>query len=495
VLATSFPARTFDVTLLGAGRSTPAADPAISGNGLTVAFDSPSAAGGREVYSANLLTETRTLISTSPLGAAAPGTSSDPSISADGSTVAFVSTAGDLAAGASKTQSNVYVRLPDGSVELVSGGVAGAVANGAASQPAISSNGLAVAFTSTASNLVSGLQTVGPQVFVRNLVTRVTTLVSVARNGTSGNGWAGDASINATGRYVSFDSAASDLQQSPSNHIANVYVRDLASGRTQIVSVTSGGTPQNQAQPAPFHQISSISANGRYVVFDSEGSNLVLNDVNRSSDVFLRDTYRHTTILISENNAGYEGNNDSFAPTISADGTKVAFESFASNLAPGGGPQENVFERDLTLGTTSVIDVGPQGQPPTRERVSELLQRPVLSSNGYVAAFESTAANLTDSASTQTHTFLRLMAPPIAAFSSAPPARTNAHSIAISVHADDPAASVFLCQLDGHAPVDCRPGTITFSHLSSGRHVLSIRAGGPGMLYQPIALKSTVTVR
>jgi Tol biopolymer transport system component len=330
---------------------------------------------------------------------------------------------------------------------------------------------------------------------VRNLATGVTTLVSIARNGSAGNGWAGDASISATGQYISFDSAATDLQQSPNDHIPNVYVRNLATGRTQIVSVTSGGVAQDKAQPAPFRQISSISANGRYVAFDSEAGNLVLGDRNGRSDVFVRDTYRHTTVLISENNAGYEGNNDSFAPTMSADGTKVAFESFATNLAPGGGPQENVFVRDLALGTTSVIDVGPAGQPPTRERVSELLQRPVLSSSGYVAAFESTAANLTDSASTQTHVFLRLMAPPIATFDRDPPATTNSNRITVSVRADDPAASLFLCRLDTHTPVNCRPGSIVFTHLSAGRHELSIRAGGPGMLYQPIALTSTVTVR
>jgi hypothetical protein len=90
--------------------------------------------------------------------------------------------------------------------------------------------------------------------------------------------------------------------------------------------------------------------------------------------------------------------------------------------------------------------------------VSELLQRPVLSSNGYVAAFESTAANLTDSASTQTHVFLRFMAPPIAAFNSEPPVHTNSDRIEVSVHADDPAASLFLCQLDAYTPVIVAPG-------------------------------------
>lgn len=343
--ATDLPARTFDVASLGVGPgalSSSSADPVISADGTTVAFDSPATHTGaypylaavREVYTINLLTGLRTLISGAGQGAPAGGTSSDPSISADGSSVAFVSTDPDLAPGASAQYANVYVRLATGRTVLASGGIEGALANGPASQPALSGNGQYVAFTSAASNLFPKDNNHRTDVFVRDLATGQTVLVSANKHG-SGNGASSNPSISSSGRFVTFDSSAHNLRGSPHTKVANVYFRNLATGVTTLVSQTSGGVPQNKAA-APFNQVSSISASGKLVAFDSDATNLVRGDTNRRSDVFVRNIARHTTVLISVNNAGFEGNSDSFSPTISADGTKVAFESFATNLAPGG---------------------------------------------------------------------------------------------------------------------------------------------------------------
>jgi Tol biopolymer transport system component len=292
---------------------------------------------------------------------------------------------------------------------------------------------------------------------------------------------------------VTFDSSAHNLQGSPHTEVANVYFRDLATGITSLVSQTTGGKAQNKAA-APFDQVSSISADGNLVAFDSDATNLVRGDTNRRSDVFLRNIGRHTTQLISVNNAGFEGNSDSFSPSISADGTKVAFESFATNLGSGGGPLENVFVRDLALRTTSVIDVGPEGQEPSRERVKELLQRPSLSATGLVAVFESTALSLTHDAISEPHAFVRLMDPPTTVFSTPPPSRTRALRVSARVRADDPAARGFVCQVDSNAAYNCGH-TVVFSGLHRGRNTVTVRAGGPGMLYQSNALTATVTVR
>jgi Tol biopolymer transport system component len=294
VEATSLPVRTFDLAALTANRgafSSAAADPAISASGPIVAFDSPAstsqrvayrlAPNVREVYAVNVLSGSRTLISYTPSGTPAGGQSTAPSVSDDGSTVAFVSTSPALASGASASFANVYARLAGGRIVLVSGGLGGASANGAAGEPAISASGRFVAFTSTASNLAAGAGKHLQNVFIRDLRTGRTALVSAGRKGAAANSWSSNPSISGSGRNVSFDSAARNLPASPRTHVPQVYVRDTVAHRTSIVSVTSGGIPQNQAVAAPFRQVSSISADGRLVAFDSNASSLVRGDLNR----------------------------------------------------------------------------------------------------------------------------------------------------------------------------------------------------------------------
>jgi hypothetical protein len=230
------------------------------------------------------------------------------------------------------------------------------------------------------------------------------------------------------------------------------------------------------------------------VAFDSNADNLVLGDTNKSTDVFVRDLKDSTTNLVSVNNAGYEGDSDSFAPSISADGTKVAFESFASNLARGGGPAENVFVRDLTLNATTVVDVGPDGQSPGREQVPELLQRPAISSDGWSVAFESSAPGLTAQHSRNVRLFLRMLDPPIATFTRPAPTSVTGSSVTLHYRGDDPDARSFLCQVDSQEPFTCGARQVTFSGLAPGPHVLSVRAGGTGMLYQLIGLTDRVEV-
>jgi hypothetical protein len=108
--------------------------------------------------------------------------------------------------------------------------------------------------------------------------------------------------------------------------------------------------------------------------------------------------------------------------------------------------------------------------------------------------FETTAANLSGDGRPQIRLFLRLLDPPAARFTKAPPHSVSGRDVVVYVRADDAAARVFLCQVDSQTPFTCRAGKISFSHLSPGRHLLSIRAGGPGMLYQPNPLTTDVQV-
>jgi Tol biopolymer transport system component len=494
-IGTVLPVRTYDVAALAApaaGASSAAANPAISGDGSVVAFNAPGPGGAQQVYAVNLLTGQRRLVSAAPDGSPGNGDSTAPSISSDGSVIAFSSTASNLASGSAPSLSNVYARSANGPVELVSGAPAGP-ADGSSNQAVVSSDGGFVAFTSVASNLVPADTNGKADVFVRNLAANTTTLVSSVVGGASSNGSSSNPAISAQGAFVSFDSDATNIVAGVNNHLTNVFVRNMRTGAVELASVSSGGVLQNKSVAAPFSQISSISADGRYVVFDSDADNLVRGDINRHTDVFLRDRASRTTRLISENNAGFEGNNDSFAPTISGTGRVVAFESFSSNLGHGGGPRENVFVRDLATGTTSVIDVGPLGERPQAEQVRELLQRPILSSTGDVAAFESTAHNLTLDPSPQPHVLVRLLDPPIASFVSAPPSRTRQARVRVRLAADDPHATSFACRIDGGPYFGCGPGSVLLPAVGRGRHVLQIRAGGPGMLYDPLALRATFT--
>jgi Tol biopolymer transport system component len=490
--ATSLPQRTFPVS---AGTTGASADPVVSADASTVAFDAAQSGSPiTNVYSFDVLTGTSSLVSSGLGGAAANGVSSTPAISNDGSEVAFASTATNLVANPVTGAGDIYVRTAGGAVKLVSVGIGGP-ANAASSQPSISADGRYVAFTSAASNLVPGDTNAVTDVFVADLDSGTITRVSVGHGSVQANAASTGPAISADGSTISFDSGATNLVSADHNGVADVFVRVPATDTTERVSISTSGAEQNRSATAGFSEVSSVSANGRLVVFDSTATNLVHGeDQTPRSNVFLRDRLRHTTTLLSEGNAGYEGNNDSFAPFVTPSGLYVGFESFANNLASGGGPRENVYVRDLTLRTTSVIDVAPNGSPPGRELVSELLERPTLSNDGTVATFMSSAANMTGNTSGLTEVFLRLLTPPRGVLrGSAPPAGPSRHPRVV-VGADDPHATLFECRIDHQLPFNCRPGALQIPSLSTGAHTLLVRAGGPGMLYDPLGLRIKLRV-
>jgi Tol biopolymer transport system component len=196
--------------------------------------------------------------------------------------------------------------------------------------PSISADGRYVAFTSRASNLVPG-DTYGTwDVFVHDRLTGQTTRVSVASDGTEGIGVSDHPSISADGRYVAFMSYASNLVPGDTNGWADIFVHDRLTGQTTRVSVASDGTEGNGDSWTP-----SISADGRYIAFTSRASNLVPGDTNGREDVFVHDRLTGQTTRVSVASDGTEGNNHSVGGSISADGRYVAFDSWASNLVPG----------------------------------------------------------------------------------------------------------------------------------------------------------------
>src|SRR6476469_4992118 len=196
--------------------------------------------------------------------------------------------------------------------------------------PSISADGQFVAFGSMSTNLVPGDTNNSEDIFVRDLLTNTTTRVSVDSAGNQGNGYSFLPSISADRRFVAFSSDASNIVPGDTNNQTDIFVRDLLTNTTTRVSVDSAGNPANRYSSPP-----SISADGRFVAFSSDASNIVPGDTNNTGDIFVRDLLTNTTTRVSGASAGNPRNSNSFYPSNSADGRFVAFLSNATNLVPG----------------------------------------------------------------------------------------------------------------------------------------------------------------
>lgn len=226
----------------------------------------------------------------------------------------------------------------------------GTQANGKSGNSAISEDGRFVAFSSEASNLVANDTNSVSDIFVRDRLTGVVERVSIASDGTQANQAPGSLAISGDGRFVVFSSDASNLVPDDTNGVRDIFVRDRQTGTTERVSVTSEGV---QANGNCYHP--SISRDGRFVGFDSDASNLVTGDLNGYTDVFLFDRQTRTMERISVSASGASANGYSYDPIISADGRMVAFHSYATNLmsgSPGSGYWPDIFLRNRQYGTT-----------------------------------------------------------------------------------------------------------------------------------------------
>jgi Tol biopolymer transport system component len=311
------------------------------------------------------------------------------SISADGRWVVFQSLATNLIAGDTNDFCDVFVRdLTTGAVERISVDSAETEADGCSSvtsSQAISADGTVVVFVSRADNLVPVDLNLAFDVFVRDRVAGTTELVSVDSQGNQSDGLSGDAVISADGRFVAFDSLADNLVAGDTNHARDVFVHDRATGVTERVSVDRYGFDGNADSLRP-----SLSADGRCVAYMSFATNLDPNDSNADADVFLRDRLLGTTECVSVDLNGVPGNDGSEAPSLSADGNLVAFDSAATNLVLGDTNRWcDVFVRDRAAAATTRVSVDSAGN-----EANFFSFRPVLSADGRVVAFESSASNL-----------------------------------------------------------------------------------------------------
>lgn len=334
------------------------------------------------------------LLSASAQGAQGTAGAFSPAVSQDGRFVAFESAASNLVPGDTNGKSDIFVvDRAQHQIARVSLGLGGAEQNGDAHQPEISGDGRFVAFLSNGTNLVQGATLAVSQVYLYDRQAGTTELISRTPAGKPGATGAYAPAIDRTGRYVAFESDDDDLAdpRMPS-WVYGIYIRDRMQGTTTRISVDGTGATGNFPSTR-----AAISADGRYVAFQSEATNLVAGDGNGAIDVFVRDRMQGTLVRASVggSGAGTEGNGPSNTPALSADGRYVAFTSAATNLVTGDtNGHADVFVRDLQSGSTVLASApGPGGQA-SADSVG-----PAISGDGRFVVFLSSAPLLASTGS------------------------------------------------------------------------------------------------
>lgn len=393
----------------------------ISANGQYIAFASDATTdwipwgqdGFRDIYLFNRESGLARWITSHVQGTG--GDSFSPAISGNGQFVAFASYADNLSNIDENpdAESEIYVSshafggIPG--MRRVSIDSAGLLPNGDSFSPSISFNGRYVAFDSAADNLVAGDTPAGGggyvDIFLRDrdgnedlifdeVADSTTTRVSLTSLGLEANGASINSAISTDGQFVAFESDADNLLDDPTqlpdtNTFRDIFVRDTLVETTSRVSVSTADDEADDDSFAP-----SISATGRFVAFESDATNLVEDDTLGHRDIFVRDTAAPVlTSRVSVASDGTEANGDSFAPVISANGRFVAFHSDATNLLGAGADQNgltDVFVHDLTTGETIRVSINSLEGEATGGPSSS----PAISDDGRFIGFESDATNL-----------------------------------------------------------------------------------------------------
>ncbi len=384
----------------------------VSADGRYVAFESDASNfvpgdnnGLPDVFVRDRQANTTKLLSVNAAGELGQGSSLDPSMSATGRYVAFVSSAPNLVASDGNGFMDIFVRDRDtdgngifdepagSSLTLVSVATNGTQANADCLNPSISADARFVSFVSSANTLVANDTNSRIDVFVHDRQTGATTRSSESGSGVEGNGDCDWPQVSGSGRFVAFMSAATNLVAADLNAVIDVFVRDRdtdgdglfdepGSVSTSLASVDSLG---NSSDGNSGNSALSITGDGRFVTFGSDATNLVPNDTNGVSDIFVRDRLNAVTTRVSVATSGAEGvDGGSVEPAISADGHFVAFTSSARNLVPNDmNLQSDIFLHDRETGATTRISVPTGGGETPRES-----KFPQISATGRIVSFK-----------------------------------------------------------------------------------------------------------
>lgn len=340
-------------------------DPSVSADGRYVVFSSfatdlvdvADTNNGSDVFVRDMQSGTTALVSSTTtagvetVGNASSGLNGNAGaheISDDGRYVVFTSFATNLVDDKTNSVQQIYRKdLTTNTIERASVGALDGLAGNFASQaPAISGNGLVVAFSSAATNLVPPANTT--QVYVRDFPSGTTTLES------SGAATVGLPStlpaLSFDGRYVVFVTAAHLDPLDADNGNPDVFLRDRAPGGTTVAASLSGNAAGGVPSGGP-----SISADGRWVGFNSLDDQIVPGDVGGKTDVFLYDRDTKAVLIVSRNDADAQADQPSFGPSVSCDGHNVLFNSNATNLFPSANAFNQLYVRDVTTNGAPVL--------------------------------------------------------------------------------------------------------------------------------------------
>jgi N-acetylglucosamine-6-sulfatase len=324
--------------------------------------------------------------------------SSDPALSADGRYVAFASAASNLVVGDTNGVTDVFVRdVVTKAVERVSVPAAGGESNGQSALPAISADGRYVAFDSSATNLVAGDTNGTSDVFVRDRQTGSIERASVASDGTQGTGSYERASISADGRYVAFTaSGGGALDPSmPAHPGGGAYVRDRQGATTSHVARAVDDPPPGQEPSNGPSGDAAVSADGQYVAFWSRATNLVSAAGCSVACVHVYDVTSGANTWVGQPSAGGLPDNDQSLPSVTTvlGAPVVAYASAATNLVPGDtNGATDVFVR--ASGTTTRVSVASGGAQANAGSGLRSGGGHTISADGRFVTFDSTASNL-----------------------------------------------------------------------------------------------------
>ena len=308
------------------------------------------------------------------------GNSYNGSISNDGRYVAFYSYASNLVLGDNNNKYDVFVKdMQTGTVTRASTDSFGNESNDASYTAKISADGNYVAFHSDATNLVSPESVSDTHVFLKDLQTGSTTLVSADSSGNQLDGFSWDLSISGDGRYVAFDFYNYE------NYYDNIYLKDTQTGILKDISTDSVGNPANGESWFPY-----ISPNGQFVTFMSWASNFDINDTNGESDIYIKNLQTNAITRASTDSSGNQANDWSYYSSISNDGRYVIIDSYASNLVQGDSNSEwDEFVKDMQTGKIVRISTDAIGN-----QANDWNDFPQISADGSTMTYYSYATNL-----------------------------------------------------------------------------------------------------
>jgi Tol biopolymer transport system component len=361
----------------GAHGAGPPSDLVISDDGKFVAFSTTEvledgdANGVHDVFVRDLTNDTTELVSRPDNSTATFGDSQSykPTISADGSRIAFYSTADNLDTESDDFPADVFVRDTDTDDTILASranGAGGAPATGFSddSQPAISADGSTVAFGSSAMNLSNLDDDTGhTELYLRNIDTNTTTFLSLTSAEVRANGNSHDPAISANGRYIAFESDSDNVDPAATAGVENVYVRDVSAGTTTLASRANGATGVGDTSGSVY---ASISNDGRYVSFDSSDDDLN-GGVSAPRMVYVRDLVANTTGVVSRRSGigGALADDTSAESSLLPNGDGIAFESTAENLITGVDTWKHIYLRGKVTIPAGPGPQLPQPTPPT----------------------------------------------------------------------------------------------------------------------------------